>query len=171
MLRLVRPFRSLFRLIAAARWARRGRRLLARGDAVAATAALERSLELRPRSFEALLHLTRAYIRSRDFDLAWQTIRAARRADSTRFQREAPRWLAREGVHLEAMRQMAAPAREPQTAAASAEPRVRRSGTSLAYGDCRDLDEYARFRAMPPISRAEVEDTDWEAILDDLLDD
>jgi tetratricopeptide (TPR) repeat protein len=171
MFRLARPFRSLVRRIAAARWTRRGRRCLARGDLPGATSALERALELRPRAFEALLHLTRAYLRRREYGLAWSTIREARRSDSTRFAREAPRWLAREGVHLEAVRQMASPAREPQTAAASAEPRARRTAAALAYGDCRDLDEYARFRAMPPISRAEVEDTDWESVLDDLLDD
>jgi hypothetical protein len=41
----------------------------------------------------------------------------------------------------------------------------------LRFGDCRDLDEYARFRAMPPISRAEIDACDWDSVLDDLLDD
>ena len=39
------------------------------------------------------------------------------------------------------------------------------------YGDCRDLDEYARFQAMPPISRAEIEATDWDRMLADLFED
>ena len=41
----------------------------------------------------------------------------------------------------------------------------------MPYGDCLDLDEYARFRAMPPISEAEVEGVDWDRVLEDLLEE
>jgi hypothetical protein len=41
---------------------------------------------------------------------------------------------------------------------------------SLPLGDCVDLDEYARFRAMPPISESERESIDWDSVLEDLLD-
>jgi hypothetical protein len=37
-------------------------------------------------------------------------------------------------------------------------------------GDCRDIDEYTRFRCMPPITPAEIAATDWDAVFDDLLD-
>jgi hypothetical protein len=42
---------------------------------------------------------------------------------------------------------------------------------SLPYGDCQNLDEYARFQAMPRISRAERETVDWDGVIEDLLDD
>jgi len=32
------------------------------------------------------------------------------------------------------------------------------------------LAEYAHFRAMPPISKAEMDGLDWDALIDDLLD-
>jgi hypothetical protein len=38
----------------------------------------------------------------------------------------------------------------------------------MTLGDCRDLDEYARFSAMPPISAAEVAETNWDDLLGDL---
>ena len=40
----------------------------------------------------------------------------------------------------------------------------------LPFGDCQDLDEYTRFRSMPPITAAEIASTDWPAIFDDLQD-
>ena len=39
------------------------------------------------------------------------------------------------------------------------------------YGDCASLDEYARFRAMPPIRPDEIEGLDWDRVLEDLLGD
>jgi hypothetical protein len=66
------------------------------------------------------------------------------------------------------------PRRGLEPAAARVQAPGRRAARRRAapeFGDCRDLDEYARFRAMPPISRAEVEETDWDRVIDDLLDD
>jgi len=58
-------------------------------------------------------------------------------------------------------------------ASVAVEARRRRSSLSsdagLPFGDCRDLDEYARFRAMPPIAPGEIDD--WDSVLADLLDD
>lgn len=44
------------------------------------------------------------------------------------------------------------------------------TSASLPFGDCRDVDEYARFGAMPPISRGEIEALDWDEVLRDLLE-
>ena len=44
------------------------------------------------------------------------------------------------------------------------------TASSLPFGDCRNLDEYARFRAMPPISRAEIDSLDLDRVIGDLLD-
>ncbi|MFV1958588.1 MAG: hypothetical protein ACC662_04150, partial [Planctomycetota bacterium] len=66
---------------------------------------------------------------------------------------------------------VAAPTAPTVSHAGHPRPARRISAQHLPYGDCLDLDEYARFRAMPPITRAERESTDWNRILEDLLDD
>ncbi len=53
---------------------------------------------------------------------------------------------------------------------AAVHTRAHERSSAHPLGDCRDLDEYARFRSMPPITRAEIETVDWDAVADDLLD-
>lgn len=160
--------RAVWRRLSAAVWTRRGRRRLARGDVAGAMAALEGAVRRRPDAFPALLLLARAHLRVRDLVRAHRLLARAQEADLKRFRRDAARGVAEEGFLLEDITQPRPP-REPHPAAALRRPRE--AGASLAYGDCRDLDEYARFRAMPPITRAEVETVDWDDVLSDLLDD
>jgi tetratricopeptide (TPR) repeat protein len=170
MRRIWRPLTNLLRAARAARWTARGKRCLARGDARGAAAALERALDLRPEGFSALLHLSRTYLRCRDLFRAHRTLARAREADPRRFAAEAGMWVAREGFDLDTVCAGPQQPREPEPAVAGRRSR-RRVDAGLDFGDCRDLDEYARFRAMPPISAAEVEETDWDALLGDLQDE
>jgi hypothetical protein len=167
--------RSLRRLLTAwiqrlraRRWTARGRRRLEQGDLPAAVGALHMALRLRPSSFEALLLLSRAYLRSRDFFRARGALAQARETDRPRFEREAPGVVALEGYDLGALSPQAPLTQAP--VAVAAERRRMKSGVvgALPYGDCRDLDEYARFRAMPPIAPGEIDD--WDTVLQDLLD-
>jgi hypothetical protein len=163
------PLRALVDRLVVGWFTRKGRRCLDRGDLRGATKALERALRRKPDAFQALLHLSRAYLRARDLFRAHRTLARAREVDPRRFPQEAARWVSREGYQLEEVTPSRPAARAPQPAVART---VRRpSSTVLRYGDCRDLDEYARFRAMPPISRAEIDDCDWDSVLDDLLDE
>jgi tetratricopeptide (TPR) repeat protein len=174
-MRTWRPVDAFLRWAAAVRWTRRGRRLLARGDARGAIVALESALQASPDRFVALLHLSRAYLRCRDLFRAHRTLARARECDPARFAAQAPRWIAREGFDVDAICHGPPAPREPEPAVATRGPRGarRRSNDAdrLRYGDCRDLDEYARFSAMPPISEAEIDDTDWDEVLGDLLDE
>jgi hypothetical protein len=171
------PFRAIWHRIAALRWTRRGCRLLGRGDLRGAIDALERALKARPDAFGALLHLSRAYLRARDLFRAHRTLARAREANPVRFVAEAPRWVAREGFDVESVCSGFGAPRSPEPEPAFSAPdrprgrRRRAASASLQFGDCRDLDEYARFRAMPPISAAEVEGLDWDHLLSDLLDE
>jgi hypothetical protein len=153
----------------ASRWTRRGRRLLERGEVLAAVGALQVALRHRPSSFPALLLLSRAYLRSRDFFRARGALAQARETDRVRFEADAPRAVALEGFDLAGLCPQA-PAQAATTVMVASPPR-RRDGPApqLPYGDCRDLDEYARFRAMPPVAPGEIDD--WDAVLADLLDD
>jgi hypothetical protein len=125
-------------------------------------------VSLRPAAYGPLLQLSRAYLRGRDLFRAHRTLARAREADPDRFRREAAAWVGREGFDLDAVCQGPAP-RRPETVAART--RRRAAEAPLVYGDCRDLDEYARFRAMPPITPAEVDSIDWDDLLGDLLDE
>jgi hypothetical protein len=149
-------------------WTARGRRRLERGDLPAAIGALHMALRLKPSGFPALMLLARAYLRSRDFFRARGALAQARETDRARFESEAPRQVALEGYDLAGLSPQA-PLTAPAVAVA-AEHRRARPGVAgaLPYGDCRDVDEYARFRAMPPIAPGEIDD--WDSVLQDLLD-
>jgi hypothetical protein len=168
--------RSTIDRVRAVRRTARGRRRLARGDVRGAVDALESALRARCDHFPALLHLARAHLRQRDLYGAHRTLARAREASPRRFEAAAGRWLAREGFDLALLCQ-GPPAPRPAAPraavpSATAAPRHGRAGAAdLRFGDCRDVDEYARFRAMPPIGRDEVEGTDWDEVLADLLED
>jgi hypothetical protein len=169
------PLAAWLRRLRARLWTARGRRRLERGDLAGAVSALQTALRLRPGSFAALLLLSRAYLRSRDPFRARGALAQARETDRLRFEASAGHEVALEGYDLNALC--------PATAAAAASVAVelrtvpRRPGdrhpraarTALPLGDCRDLDEYARFRAMPPVARGEIDD--WDEVLSDLLDE
>lgn len=164
-------------------WSTRGRLALRRGDIPRAVAALEQAVSWRPGAFGPLLLLARGYLRARETWRAHRTLAQAREADPARFARVAPGWLAREGVDTETLGHVlglapVAPRGAPVdgskvpslTHARLAEARAV-APSHLPFGDCQDLDEYARFQAMPPISEAERESVDWDSVLEDLLAD
>ncbi len=156
-----------------------GRWRLFRGDAAGALKALESAAERSPGAFGPLVHLARACLRQNDLFRARRALARAREASPARFAREAETWVRLEGYDVAALTDVqAAPVRgEPRPAEAPAERRTavlheRRHGTpgGLPFGDCRDLDEYSRFCAMPAISKAEIEAMDWDVLAEDLQD-
>jgi hypothetical protein len=80
-------------------------------------------------------------------------------------------WVALEGFEMETVFQSPTEPREPEPAVAGRAARRRARPTPPRFGDCRDLDEYSRFQAMPPITAAEIEEIDWDDMLDDLLEE
>lgn len=166
------PARLLRRRIAAAMWATRGRRRLRRGMIQGAIEALEASLALRPGQFRTLVNLSIAHLIARNQTEAHRALAQAREADPHSFEARAGRLLARWGFPLEVVFRMAAPPRAepaPQPVAVKTQTRTVHA-RHLPYGDCADIDEYARFRAMPPISKGEMEQVDWDRVIDDLLE-
>lgn len=173
-----RPWADVSALCASWVWSSRGRWCLARGRLSQALTAFERAAAARPGALGPLLRLARGYLFAQDWWRAHRTLALAREADPPRFARVVPGWLARVGVSNEAQRRLlgAPPPKEdpsPRPVHPVGTPRrvLRRvEPGSLPLGDCRDLDEYARFRAMPPISEGERESIDWDALLEDLLE-
>jgi len=155
----------------------RGRWRLRRGDPESAARLLEAAASRAPGAFGPLLDLTRAHLRRRDLVRARRALARAREASPLCFAREASDAMRAEGFDLATLAEPAvvtradvatAPERpERGTAVLESPPRVR---SAAPFGDCRDLDEYMRFRSMPPITPAEIDATDWDSVLDDLLD-
>ena len=116
--------------------------------------------------------VAQAHLQAREFEEARRFLAQARESDPARYDLRAAAILARCGYDLDSVCRPQAPAPVPAAVAQVARP-LRRDVTSanLPYGDCQDVDEYARFRAMPPITAAEIEHTDWDSIITDLLDD
>ncbi len=115
--------------------------------------------------------VAQAHLQAREFEEARRFLAQARETDPTRYDLRAAAILARCGYDLDSVcRPHTAP--RPAAVAQAARP-MRRDVTAanLPYGDCQDVDEYARFRAMPPITRAEIESTDWDSIITDLQDE
>lgn len=158
----------------------RGRWRLHRGDAAGAARLFEAAADRAPGSFAPLLALTRAYLRRRDLVLARRALARAREASPGRFEREAPAAMRAEGFDLATltetglgadggMGRVGAAERGERATLVVTTP-VRAPRVALPFGDCRDLDEYTRFRSMPPITSSEISSTDWDAIIDDLQD-
>lgn len=157
-----------------------GRWRLFRGDPDGAARALETASRRDPGAFGPLVHLARACLRQNDVLRARRALARAREASPTRFQREAETWVRREGYDVAALTDLGPARGDTRPAPAAAEPRTavlpgptpprHRTAPSHPYGDCANLDEYARFSAMPPISPAEIEAMDWDAVADDLQD-
>jgi hypothetical protein len=156
-----------------------GRWRLFRGDAAGALRTLESAAERSPGAFGPLVHLARACLRQNDLFRARRALARAREASPVRFAREAETWVRLEGYDVAALTdvQGAPPRGEPRPAEAPVErktavlPQRRRAAVAaLPFGDCRDLDEYSRFCAMPAISKAEIEAMDWDGLAEDLQD-
>jgi len=155
-----------------------GRWRLFRGDSAGALKALETAAERSPGAFTPLVHLARACLRQNDLFRARRALARAREASPVRFAREAETWVRLEGYDVAALTDVqGGTSREPRPAEAPAERRTavlhesRRKGAGpLPFGDCRDLDEYSRFCAMPEISKAEIEGMDWDSVAEDLQD-
>jgi hypothetical protein len=151
----------------------RGRWRLRRGDADAAAALLERAVRRAPGAYRTLLALGRAHLRRRDLARARGALVRAREASPGRFALQAELVTRAEGYDLATLTDVGVPgpASAPVTTARATAVRTRRRpAAEHPFGDCRDLDEYTRFRSMPGIRREEVESADWDALLDDLLD-
>ena len=152
-----------------------GRLRLLRGDLEGAVRAFERATRLAPEAFDPQVHLARAHLRSHDLFRARRALARAREASANRFEREVPAWVRAEGYELSALADVGAfgtsprsdPPAEREAVVLHARERV---GGALPFGDCKDLDEYARFRSMPPITPAEMETIDWDEVSDDLQD-
>jgi hypothetical protein len=146
-----------------------GRVHLLRGDVPRAAGALERAARAHPEGFSPWLHLARARLRDRDAFRARRALARAREVAPGRFEAEAGAWVRREGFDLGQLSDLGnrpePPARHPAYLGA---PGV--SARALPFGDCKDLDEYARFGAMPPIAASEWEDVDWDELAEDLQD-
>ncbi|MBL9086726.1 MAG: hypothetical protein JNM10_06255 [Planctomycetia bacterium] len=155
----------------------RGRWRLHRGDPAAAARLFEAAAARAPGSFAPLLALTRAYLRRRDLVLARRALARAREASPARFAREASAAMRAEGFDLATLAAgggaragAAADGERPERGTLVVTSPARVARAALPFGDCRDLDEYTRFRSMPAITSAEIASTDWDAIIDDLQD-
>lgn len=160
----------------------RGRWRLFRHDVDGAVASLDVAVRRTPGSFAPWLHLARAHLLNRDFPRARGALARARELSPARFDAVAVRALRQDGFELTVLSEpdSAVPAASPTSGAApvsgtraeraAVRTRTRDRAASHPLGDCRDIDEYARFRSMPPITQAERETVDWDAVAEDLLD-
>ncbi|MFO0931558.1 MAG: hypothetical protein U1E39_02490 [Planctomycetota bacterium] len=155
----------------------RGRWRLHRGDAAGAARLFEAAAGRAPGLFAPLLALTRAYLRRRDLVLARRALARAREASPVRFEREAADAMRAEGFDLATLADggvgrvgAVGDTERAERATVVVTTPARAPRVALPFGDCRDLDEYTRFRSMPPITSAEISSTDWDAIIDDLQD-
>lgn len=170
-MRFPNPLRPLTSRLGAALWSACGHRRLRRGDAVGAIRAYGRALRRRPGSFRALLSIAQAHLSAGEFAEARRYLAQAREADLRRYDLEAAASLARYGFDLQAVCRPQAAGRPAAVASAATRGGRHVTAANLPFGDCLDVDEYARFRAMPPISPAEIEGLDWDNVLGDLLDE
>lgn len=154
-------------------WTLLGRRRLRRGEVQAAILAFHKALVHRPDRFRTLVDLSIAYLCARDVPQAQAALGHARRSDPSQFAVRAGRLLGRWGFELP--RAQPAPRTPPMQMAGVVETSEVRARTvtaqSLPFGDCRNLDEYARFRAMPPITQAEIDDLDWDQVITDFFEE
>jgi hypothetical protein len=147
-----------------------GRFRLVRGDALGAARLFERAARHDPSSFSAWLHLGRARLRARDLYRARRALGRAREEAPGAFDREASDWVRLEGFDLSTLAEVSMRGEPPARHPAYLGPPGPAAKAVLPYGDCKDLDEYARFGAMPPIAPSEFADLDWDELAEDLQD-
>lgn len=170
-MRFANPIRPLSSRVGAAICAWLGHRRLRRGDHRGAIRAFHQALRRRPGRFPQLMDMAQAHLCARELHEARRYLAQAREADPTRYDLRAAALLAGCGYDIESICTPLPAARPEPVAKTVAREGRSVSAANLPYGDCADIDEYARFRAMPPITEAEIEGTDWDRIITDLLDD
>jgi hypothetical protein len=170
-MRIPNPFHPLTSRCGAALWLICGRRRLRRGDARGAIRAFGEALRRRPGRFGTLLRVAQAHLCARELSEARRYLAQAREADPVRYEMRAAAILAACGFDLERVCRPSAPGRPEPVVQTAGRARRAVTAANLPYGDCRDVDEYARFRAMPPITPAEIDGLDWDNVLGDLLDE
>jgi hypothetical protein len=170
-MRIPNPFRPLTSRLGAALWSVCGRRRLRRGDARGAIQAFGQVLRRRPGRFLPLMQVAEAHLCARETVEARRYLAQAREADPVRYEMRASAMLARGGFDLERVCRPQAPNRPEPVVSAAGQARPAVTAANLPFGDCRDVDEYARFRAMPPITPAEIDALNWDRVLGDLMDD
>ncbi len=117
------------------------------------------------------MNVALAHLCARETTEARRFLAQAREADPVRYEMRAAAMLARCGFDLERVCRPAVTARPAEPVAQAAGARRVVTAANLPFGDCRDVDEYARFRAMPPITPAEIDGLNWDNILGDLMDE
>ena len=140
----------------------RARIALLTGRRVRARAALKRALQLNPNGFQAHFLLGRLYWRERsqakakrEFDIAWQI-------DPRRFERAYGRLRSQRG---------GAPSLVPAEMKQDRGVRVTAHRGSRRPPGHRNEDERRRIRDLPPITREEIHEIDWDRLEDDLRGD
>ncbi len=169
-MRFSNPLRPLVARLGAALCSWSGRRRLRRGDHRGAIMAFHKALRRRPGRFPALLDVAQAHLCARELHEARRYLAQAREADPTRYDLRAAALLARCGYDLDAVCRPLPPLRPEPVHQAVVLTAPMKTAANHPFGDCEDVDEYARFRAMPLITPAEIASTDWDAIIRDLLD-
>lgn len=170
-MRIPNPLRPITTRLSAATWSFFGHRRLRQGDHRGAIRAFHEALRRRPGRFRALMNVAQAHLCAREFEEARRFLAQAREADPGRYDLRAAALLSRCGFDLEAVCRPPVQARPTPVAQAARGGAGQVTAASLPYGDCRDVDEYAHFEAMPPITPAEIEGVDWDSVLGDLLDE
>jgi hypothetical protein len=170
-MRIPNPLRPLTSRLGAALWSLCGRRRLRRGDARGALRAFGESLRRRPERFQTLIGVALAHLCAREMAEARRYLAQAREADPVRYEMRAAAILASRGFDLERVCRPVATGRPEPVAQAAGSQRRSITAANLPFGDCRDVDEYTRFRAMPPITPGEIAGLDWDNVLGDLLDE
>ncbi len=121
------------------------------------------------------MDLSIAHLCARDAAQAQAALGHARRSDPVRFSVRAGRLLGRWGFELPRTQITPRPPQPVQVAGRVEGPDGRRrrnvTAQSLPFGDCQNIDEYARFSAMPPITQAEIDDLDWDKVIGDFFEE
>lgn len=169
-MRFINPLRPITARVIAGINSFQGHRRLRRGDHQGAICAFQRALQQRPTHFRVLLDIAQAHLCAHEMHEARHFLARAREADPRRYDRRAAATLAGCGFDLEAVCRHPVSARPDLVVQVAGVRAPAVTAANLPFGDCRDVDEYARFRAMPPISRAEIDGMDWDSVLGDLLD-
>jgi len=170
-MRLFHPLRPITSRLIAGVCSFQGHRRLRRGDHRGAIQSFHRALRRRPTHFPVLMDVAQAHLCAHELPEARRFLAQAREADPSRYDRRAAATLARCGFDLEAVCRPPAAARAGLVAQVAAGRGPVVTAAHLPFGDCVDVDEYARFRAMPPITPAEIDALDWETVFRDLLDE
>ncbi|MBN2492137.1 MAG: hypothetical protein JXQ29_14920 [Planctomycetes bacterium] len=150
---------------------------LRRGRLLRAESCLCRAVLIAPRSFNARVQLGRTYFLMADFCRAEQQFHKAHEIDPTRLGRES---LPDSCGDQEAVQAHESPAHRPPFGEQDAEelrsaleesalapPAERPAASRWRFGDFSSDEEWERLRALPPITRAEIENTDWDRVFSD----